>query len=96
MIAGFLIGGTLYCKTEDNVGWIRTTYGAGASATEGGIWEACAGKVYTGGQVNDWFVNPKENVPVIEVITRRLIRGLEKGTEVFMRKWHGTERHKAA
>ena len=68
--------------------------------------ELVGGKGYSGGQGKDWRVHLKEDMSVFGMkfegwrkATQKAggwFRRVEEGAQLFMRKWHETERRKAA
>ena len=68
--------------------------------------ELVGGKGYSGGQEKDWLVNLKKDMSVFGMKFEgwrkaaqkagRWFRRVEEGAELFMRKWHEAERHRAA
>ena len=68
--------------------------------------ELVGGKGYSRGQEKDWLVHLKEDMSVFGTEFEgwrkaaqkagRWFRRVEEGAELFMRKWHKTERRKAA
>ena len=68
--------------------------------------ELVGGKGCSGGQEKDWMAHLKEDMSVfgmkfegwrkVAQKAGRWFRRVEEGAELFMRKWHETERRKAA
>ena len=68
--------------------------------------ELVGGKGYSGGQKKDWMAHLKEDMSVFGTKFHgwrkaaqkadRWFRGVEEEAELFMRKWHETERCRAA
>ena len=66
--------------------------------------ELVGGKGYSGGQEKDWLAHLKEDMSVFMKFegwlkasqkAGRWLRRVEGGAELFMRKWHETERRRA-
>ena len=78
-------------QTEDIVCWVRSTYGGGASSSEGNVGELVGGKGYLGEQAKDWMAHLKEDMSVFGMKFEGWRKAAQKAGRWFWRVEEGAE-----